>query len=130
MVAIKVVNTTSSAGNTGGAITFIGQHTGTSYAFRNILPDLIKNTSGATGGMAIFKIIDGFIICENAMRSTNAENMLSATDGAGVDNLVPVGGGVIACTDKIAYFYVGNTNSSKTHYFGAGSRVVVWGCKS
>ena len=130
MVAIKVVNTTSSAGNTGGAITFIGEHTGTSYAFRNILPDLIKNTSGTTGGMAIFKIIDGFIICENAMRSTNAENMLSATDGAGTDNLVPVGGGVVACTDKIAYFYVGNTNSSKTHYYGTGSRVVVWGCKS
>ena len=130
MVAIKVVNTTSSAGNTGGAITFIGEHTGTSYAFRNILPDLIKNTSGTTGGMAIFKIIDGFIICENAMRSTNAENMLSATDGAGTDNLVPVGGGVVACTDKIAYFYVGNTNSSKTHYYGTGSRGVVWGCKS
>ena len=130
MVAIKVVNTTSSSGAAGGAITFIGEHTGTSYAFRNILPDLIKNTSGTTGGMAIFKIIDGFIICENAMRSTNAENMLSTTEAAGADNLVPVGGGVIACTDKIAYFYVGNTNSSKTHYYGAGSRVVVWGCKS
>ncbi len=130
MVAIKVVNTTSSAGSTGGAITFVGQNTGNSYAFRNILPDLIKNTTGTTGGMAIFKIIDGFIICENAMRSTSAENMLSTTEAAGADNLVPVGGGVIACTDKISYFYVGNTNSSKTHYYGAGSRVVVWGCKA
>lgn len=130
MVAIKAVNTTSSAGNTGGAITFVGQNTGNSYAFRNILPDLIKNTTGTTGGMAIFKIIDGFIICENAMRSTSAENMLSTTEAAGADNLVPVGGGVIACTDKIAWFYVGNTNSSKTHYYGAGSRIVVWGCKA
>ena len=129
MVAIKVVNTTSSSGNTGGAITFIGRKTGTSYAFRNILPDLIKNTSGTTGGMAIFKIVDGFIICENAMRSTNATNMLSTTEGAGADNLVPVGSGIIACSDDIAWFYVGNTNSSKTHYYGAGSRIVVWGCK-
>lgn len=130
MVAIKVVNTTDSAGTTGGAVTFVGQNTGNSYAFRNILPDLIKNTTGTTGGMAIFKIIDGFIICENAMRSTSATNMLSTTEAAGADNLVPVGGGVIACTDKIVHFYVGNTNSSKTHYFGAGSRVVVWGCKA
>jgi hypothetical protein len=130
MVAIKVVNVTDSAGTTGGAITFVGQNTGNSYAFRNILPDLIKNTTGTTGGMAIFKIIDGFIICENAMRSTSATNMLSTTEASGADNLVPVGGGVIACTDKIVHFYVGNTNSSKTHYFGAGSRVVVWGCKA
>ena len=130
MVAIKAVNTTSSAGNTGGSITFKGQNTGKTYSFRNILPDLIKNTAVTTGGMAIFKIVDGFIICENAMRSTSAENMLSTTEAAGADNLVPVGGGVIACTDKIAYFYVGNTNLSSSHYYDAGSRIVVWGCKA
>ena len=130
MVAVKVVNVTDSAGSTGGAVTFIGQNTGNSYAFRNILPDLIKNTTGTTGGMAIFKIINGFIVCENAMRSTSATNMLSTTEAAGADNLVPVGGGVIACTDKIVHVYVGNTKSSKTQDLGAGSRVVVWGCKS
>ena len=128
MVAIKAVNTTASAGNTGGSITFTGG-IGKKYAFNNILPDLIKNNAVTTGGVAIFKIVDGFIVCENAMRSTSADNMLSTTEAAGADNLVPVGGGLIRCTDVINNVTISNTNSSNKHYFGTGSRVIVWGCK-
>jgi hypothetical protein len=129
MVAIKCVNTTNSSGGTGGAISFVGTN-GKSYSFRNILPDLIKNTTGTTGGLAIFRIVDDYIICENAMRSTNAANMLSTTDGAGGDNLTPVGGGVVRCAYPISTLTITNTNSSSSHYFGANSSIVVWGCKA
>ena len=129
MVAVKCVNTTKSAGSTGVEIIFNGTN-GKSYAFRNILPDLITNKEGTTGGLAIFRIVDGFIVCENAMRSTNAPSMLSNVDGEGGDNLTPVGGGVVRCNYPISTLTITNTNSSSSYYFGANSSVTVWGCKA
>lgn len=129
MVAVKCVNTTKSAGSTGGAIIFNGTN-GKSYAFRNILPDLITNNVGTTGGLAIFRILDDYIVCENAMRSTNAASMLSNVDGEGGDNLTPVGGGIVRCHSPISTLTITNTNSSSSYYFGANSSVTVWGCKA
>ena len=129
MVAIRCVNSLNSAGSTGGAIIFNGTN-GKSYSFRNILPDLITNAIVITGGLAIFRIVNGFIVCENAMRSTNAASMLSYTDGEGGDNLTPVGGGVVRCTSPISTLTITNTNSSSSYYFGANSSVTVWGCKA
>ena len=129
MVAIRCVNNLNSAGSTGGAIIFNGTN-GKSYSFRNILPDLITNAIVITGGLAIFRIVNGFIVCENAMRSTNAASMLSYTDGEGGDNLTPVGGGVVRCTSPISTLTITNTNSSSSYYFGANSSVTVWGCKA
>ena len=129
MVAVKCVNTTKSAGSTGGAIIFNGTN-GKSYAFRNILPNLITNTEGTTGGLAIFRILDDYIVCENAMRSTNAASMLSNVDGEGGDNLTPVGGGIVRCHSPISTLTITNTNSSSSYYFGANSSVTVWGCKA
>ena len=128
IVAIKSVNTTESASGISGAVIFEGEN-GQDYAFTNVLPNLIKNTAGTSGGMAIFKIMNGFIVCENAMSAASAEHMLSDTDGLGADNLTPVGSGVIRCTSPIAKMMVSNATLSSTHYYGAGSRVVIWGCK-
>ena len=128
MVAIKCVNTTKSSGGISGAIVFKGGD-GTSYAFKNILPNLIKNTTGTSGGLAIFQIVNGFIVCENAMRAQSAEYMLSSSEGYGADNLTPVGGGLIACTTPVPTLMVSNANMSSSYYYGAGSRVIVWGCR-
>ena len=128
MVAIKCVNTTKSSGGVSGAVIFKGQD-GRSYAFKNILPNLIKNTTGTSGGMAMFQIVNGFIVCENAMRAQSAENMLSSTEGYGADNLTPVGGGVITCTSPIPTLMISNANLSSSYYYGAGSRAIVWGCR-
>lgn len=128
MVAIKCVNTTKSAGGVSGAIVFNG-YDGRNYSFKNILPNLIKNTTGTSGGMAIFQVVNGFIICENAMRAQSADNMLSDTEGYGADNLTPVGGGIIACTNPVATLMVSNANLSSSYYYGAGSRTIVWGCR-
>jgi hypothetical protein len=127
MVAIKCVNTTKSSGGISGAFVFKGSGS-TTYAFKNILPNLIKNTTGTSGGMAIFKIVNGFIICENAMRAQSAENILSSTEAYGADNLTPVGGGIITCAAPVTTLMVSNGNMSSSYYYGAGSRVIVWGC--
>lgn len=128
MVAIKCVNTTKSIGGISGAIVFKGQNGG-SYPFKNILPNLIKNTSGTSGGMAIFQVVNGFIVCENAMRAQSAEHMLYDTEGYGADNLTPVGGGIIKCLNNPSTLMVSNANLSTSYYYGAGSRVIVWGCR-
>ena len=127
-VAIKCVNTTDSSSGISGAIIFKGENE-KDYSFKNILPNLIGNTIGTTGGMATFRVVGGHIICENAMRAASAENMLSTTDGYGADNLTPVGSGVVRCTSPIKTMIVSNATLSNTHYYGADSRVVVWGCK-
>lgn len=128
MVAIKCVNTTKSTGGVSGAIIFKGSD-GRDYAFKNILPNLIKNTTGTSGGMAIFQIINGFIVCENAMRAQSADKMLSDTEGYGADNLTPVGGGIVRCSNPVPTLMVSNANLSNSYYYGSGSRVIVWGCR-
>lgn len=128
IVAIRSVNTTESAGGTGGAIVFEGDN-GQEYAFTNIMPNLIQNTQGTSGGIAVFNITNGFIICENAMRAISAETMLCNVNGFGADNLTPVGSGIIKCTSPVVNMMVTNTTVSTKYYYGADSRVVVWGCK-
>lgn len=128
MVAIKCVNSTRSTGGISGAIIFKGSD-GRDYAFKNILPNLIKNTTGTSGGMAIFQIVNGFIVCENAMRAQSADRMLSDTEGYGADNLTPVGGGIVKCTNPVPTLMVSNANLSDSYYYGSGSRVIVWGCR-
>ena len=93
------------------------------------MPNLIKNTAGTSGGMATFQVVNGFIICENAMRAQSAEYMLYGTEGYGADNLTPVGGGIIKCSNSPSTLMVSNANLSTSYYYGAGSRVIVWGCR-
>ena len=128
MVAIRCANTTSTAGGISGAIVFEDGN-GKDYSFTNILPNLIRNVSEVSGGLAIFRIVDGFIICENAMRALSASNMLSDTNGLGADNLTPSGGGVVKCSNPISTMMISNATLSSDYYYGSGSRVIVWGCR-
>lgn len=128
-LAIKCVNVTSSAGTTAGAVTFTGEN-GVNYSFSSLFGNLVTNTAGTTAAMAEFTIVDGFIICENALRSTSAANMLSRTDGQGAWGLTSVGGGIITCGSPTKLLRISTTNNSTTHYYGTGSRVIVWGCKA
>lgn len=128
-VAIKCVNVTASAGTTAGAVIFTDEF-GNNFSFSSLFGNLITNTAGTAAAMAEFTIVDGFIICDNALRSTSAANMLSNTDGQGAWGLTSVGGGLIACSSTIASMKIAATNLSTTHYYGAGSKVIVWGCKA
>ena len=128
MVAIRSVNITRSAGGISGAIIFKGVN-GKDYAFKNIFSNLIRNTNEISGGVGIFKVMNGFIVCENAMRAVSAENMLTDTDGLGADNLQPLGGGIVRCTSPLSTMMVSNASLSADYYYGAGSRVIVWGCR-
>ena len=129
MVAIKCVNTTNTASTRSGAVYFTGSNS-QDYAFNNIFSNLIKSGTTTSGAMAKFKIVDGFIICETAMRAITADGILSDTEGAGLDTLAPVSGGLIRCTSTITTMAVTTAGQSATHYYGAGSRVIVWGCKA
>lgn len=128
-VAIKCVNVTASAGTTSGAVIFTDEF-GMDYSFSSLFGNLITNTVGTAGAMAEFTVVDGFIICDNALRSTSAANMLSNTDGQGAWNLTSVGGGLITCSGALETMNIATTNLSTTHYYGTGSKVIVWGCKA
>ena len=127
-VAIKCVNVTASAGTTAGAVMFTGED-GMEYSFSSLFGNLITNTAGTAGAMAEFTIMDGFIICDNALRSTSAPNMLSNEYGQGAWGLTNVGGGLIACDVPVYAMKIATTNLSTTNYYGKGSKVIVWGCK-
>lgn len=127
-VAIKCVGTNSNPNEAAGSVVFYDSYS-YPHAFTSLFGNLIKNTSGVAGAMADFVITDGFIICENALRSTDAQNMLSMSSGAGEWLMTNVGGGVIASDDEIITMSVAAENMSENHFFGAGSRVVIWGCK-
>lgn len=128
MVVIKCVNTNKTTDSRAGAI-YLGGTNGQFYIFGNIFTNLLKKGTTISGAIARFKIVDGFIICENAMQTSAGDNILSNTEGAGVETLVPVNGGIIRCTVPLAAMAVTSVGWSTSHYYGAGSRVVVWGCK-
>lgn len=128
-VAIKCVNTADNPSSTGGAIVFASED-GQDYVFANILGNLIRNTASTSGGAASFKVLDTHLVCECSSRALSVTNMLSDEEGAGADNLTVVGGGCyLKCTKPIATMMVTNANQSDTHFYGVGSRVIVWGCK-
>ena len=128
MVAIRNVNTSSSAGGISGAVIFKGAN-GKDYPFKNIFSNLITNTVSVSGALAIFKVMNGFIVCENAMRAVSAENMLSGVECMGADNLLPLGGGIVQCNSPVSTMMIANASLSSSYYYGSGSRVIVWGCR-
>jgi hypothetical protein len=127
MVAVKCVNTTNTTNTRAGAVIFTGNNQ--DYAFNNLFSNLIKNGTTTSGAMAKFRIVDGFIICETAMRAITADGILSDTEGAGIDTLAPVSSGLIKCTNAVTTMTVSSAAQSATHFYGVGSRVIVWGCK-
>lgn len=127
MVAVKCVNTTNTASTRAGAVIFSGNNQ--DYAFNNIFSNLLKNGTTTSGAMAKFKIVNGFIICESAMRAINADGILSDTEGEGFDLMAPVSGGLVKCTSTVTTMAVSSAAQSATHFYGVGSRVIVWGCK-
>lgn len=127
IVAIKCVNTENTSGTKSGSVIFTDSNDQI-YAF-NSFTNLVKNGTNISGAMGLFKIVDGFIVCENAMRAINAPNILSTEVGVAADLLAPVGSGVLVCTNPISTMTVSTENQSATHYYGVGSRVIVWGCK-
>lgn len=129
IVVVKCVNTTNTASTRAGAVYFTGSNS-QDYTFNNIFSNLLKNGTTTSGAIAKFRIVDGFIICETAMRAITADGILSDTEGAGIDTLAPVSGGLVRCTNTITTMAVTTAGQSVTHYYGAGSRVIVWGCKA
>lgn len=128
-IALKCVNVAESAGVAAGSVNFQSKSGGSYYRFSTLFPNLISNASGTSAAMAEFSIVDGFIVCENALRSTNAPNMFSTAYNQGEWSLTSVGGGLIVCPNPVGYINVAVTNNSESHFYGAGSRLIIWGCK-
>lgn len=132
-VAIKCANTNDSAGSAAGDVAFI-EKLGDSgetitYSFFGLFGNLISKGTTVSAAIAEFTVVDGCIICDNALRSTSASNMFAAGEGQGAWNMTSVGGGLLTCYGTVSEMRVSSAYSSETHYFGAGSRVIVWGCK-
>ena len=127
-LAIKCVNTTSSEGTSAVEVAFMGDGY-IYYYFTNLFPSLIMSSTSTTSAMAEFTMADGFVFCDNVLKSTSAPNMFSNGEGLGVWNMTSLGGGIMTCNSPFFYMDVSAANDSTSHYFGVGSRVIVWGCK-
>ena len=128
-VAIKCANTTSSAGSSAVEIAFVGEGY-VHYYFSNLFPGLIMNSTSVSSAMAEFNMADGFVFCDNVLKSSTANNMFSNGEGIGVWNMTSLGGGIMTCNSPFFSMDVAAANDSMEHYFGAGSRLIVWGCKA
>lgn len=128
-VAIKCVNITDTNSTAGGEISFVGISE-VNYYFSNLFPNLISRSTNISTAMVEFTMVDGFIFCDNVLRSTTAVNMFSNAEGQGTWNMTNLGGGIMTCNDPLITMNVTALNSSDMHYFGPGSRVIVWGCKA
>lgn len=128
-VAIKCVNTTASAGTSAVEVAFVGEGY-VHYYFSNLFPSLITSGTSTSSAMAEFAMADGFVFCDNVLKSSTANNMFSNGEGMGVWNMTSLGGGVMTCNSPFFSMDVAAANDSMDHYFGAGSRVIVWGCKA
>lgn len=127
-IAVKCVNTTSSAGTSAVEVAFMGEGY-MYYYFSNLFPSLITNSTSTSSAMAEFTMSDGFVFCDNVMKSATANNMFSSGEGLGVWNMTSLGGGIMTCNSPFYFMDVSAANDSMSHYFGAGSRLIVWGCK-
>lgn len=127
-VAIKCVNTTDSTGTTAGEISFKAI-SDINYYFSNLFPNLITKSTNISAAMVEFTIVDGFIFCDNVLRSTTSTDIFSNYDGQGTWNMTNLGGGIMTCYDPLVTMNVSTLNSSTQYYYGVNSRVIVWGCK-
>lgn len=128
-IIVKCVQTANTLDSTAGAVIFTGEND-MEYSFSDLFGNLITNNAGTiSGAMANFSIVDGFVICENASRGVNAEGILSTTEGQGSWSLSNVSGGLIMCNSPLTKMAISTANQSASHFYGVGSRVIVWGCK-
>ena len=78
--------------------------------------------------MSRFKIIDGWIICPYASKYMGSTNIFDF-EGGTADNAIVTGSGMMRCTSSLLTLAVSNLDQNSRYYFGADSRVFVWGCK-
>ncbi len=126
-VVVKCINSANSAAKTGSVI--FKSSTGTTYQFP-VWSNLFTTSASNSAGMAEFDIINGYIVCPYASRSIKTSNFMAFAEGGTADNLVPVGGGILRCTNPITSLTVSSLDQDSTYYFGVGSRVFVWGCNA
>lgn len=124
-VAIKCVNTSGNSAARAGSI-YISTQTGVKYQFP-VLTNLFTTSANTSAGMAIFNRVGDYLVCPYAARNINAPNFLETSLGGTADNLTPIGGGIMRCISPMSSVIVSSLDQNSSYYFGAGSRVMVWG---
>ena len=128
MVAIKCVNNGNPTSKQ-GAVTFIATD-GTPYQFP-VWSTMFSGSNETTANMGWFDVTDGWLICSNASRNTNAFNFLTNNaEGGTADNLAGIGGGMMPCTKTLYSMMVSALDQDVDYYFNTESRVIVWGCNA
>lgn len=130
-VVVQNVNDGSNTVSTSGSAILTSQN-GTTYQFP-MFNSLFGNTSGRiSGGYAHFKVIDNWVICQDAANINSlTRNIFSETDDGTVTKFSVHGGsGIARCTSPLSTLAVTSYNYNANAYFGVGSRIMVWGCRA
>lgn len=127
IVTVKCVNSDGNPVARTGTVIFSATN-GITYQFP-LWSNLFATSAVTTGGLAQFNIANGWIVCPNAVRSVDAADFLSNTEGGTADNLTGVGSGLMRCTNPISTLTVSSLDQDSNYYFRTGSRVLVLGCK-
>lgn len=129
MVAVKCVNDGSNSSSKNGSIIFNATD-GTIYQFP-MWAAMFSNGAYTSAALAVFDITDGWIICPNASRNIRATSFLgNDTEGGTADTLSNTIGAVMKCTNTLSTITVSALDMDANYYLHAGSRIIVWGCKT
>ena len=126
-VAVSCSNNGNSADSRTGSAIFTAEN-GKTYQFP-VWTSMFSNTVGTTSVMASFNLADGWLICPSASRLIGDIDIFSIIEGGTSVNLTHTGSGILKCTSPLSTLTISSLDQSAQHYFGSGSRVMVWGCK-
>mgnify|MGYP003300872826 CR=1 FL=1 len=127
-VAVRCYNDGDSYGNRNGSAIFKAEN-GKTYQFP-VWSNMFSKSISAVHAMAQFEVVDEWLVCPCASSITSdSVDIFDATEGGTAGNLVPTGSGILKCTSPLSTLTISNLDQNSRYYFGAYSRVMVWGCK-
>ena len=126
-VAVRCYNKGDSTDSRTGSAIFTATN-GKTYQFP-VWTSMFSKTTSTTSAIATFNLASGWLICPSASRLTGSVDIFSTTEGGTSGNLTHTGSGILKCSSALSTLTISSLDQSAQHYFGSGSRVMVWGCK-
>ena len=126
-IAVRCYNDGDSYGDRNGSAIFKAQN-GKSYQFP-VWTNMFSKSISTVSAMADFELTDNWLMCPHASKFAGDIDIFTDAEGGTASNFTYTGSGVMKCTSPLSTLTISNLDQNTKYYFGAYSRVMVWGCK-
>lgn len=123
-VLVRCYNDGDSIGSRAGSAIFTCAN-GKTYQFP-VWSSMFSKSINTVYTMATFNLVDGWLICPYASRLIGDATTFD-DEGGTAGNLALTGSGMMKCTSQLSTLTISSLDQNSNHYFGMGSRVMVWG---